>query len=80
MRVRIPGKGDTAAVIGEVEPNLARAAPDLVRFVARFFRVRRKRAAEIDEVVLAIVPVVEKSEVGDDVVKSGHGGFGSRGA
>src|SRR3990167_3081056 len=55
-----------------VEPNLARTTLHLVRCVALLLRIRRKRAAEIDQIFVAFVPVIEKREIRNDVVKLRH--------
>lgn len=55
------------------EPHLAGAAFHLVRFVAALFRIRFERSPEIDDVLVAVVPVLEERKIGDDVFKGRHG-------
>jgi hypothetical protein len=48
------------------EPNLADATADLVGVVARVPAQRLERAAELDDVAIAILPVVEERKIGAD--------------
>ena len=54
-----------------LEPDLARAAAHLVGIVVRLRRQRRQHPAELDDVAIALVPVVQELEVRDDLVDGG---------
>jgi len=49
-----------------LEPDLADATADLVGVVARALAQRLERAAELDDVAIAVLPVVEEGEIGAD--------------
>ena len=56
------------------EPYLTDAALDLVIGVARLRRKRRQLAAELDNVAVAVLPIVEEGEIvayGLDVARHG---------
>ena len=46
-----------------LEPDLAGAALHLVASLRAALRNRRKRAAELDDVAVAVVPLVEQREI-----------------
>jgi hypothetical protein len=57
------------------EPHLAGTALHLVRFASLGLRQRRKAAAELDHIPVAIVPIVQQGEILDDLVdRHGSGG------
>ena len=55
-----------------LEPDLARAAANLVGLRPRRVGQRLHHAAEFDDVAVALVPIVEKLEVRDDLVEGGQ--------
>jgi hypothetical protein len=48
------------------EPDLADAAANLVGVVVRGWAQRLERSAELDDVAIAILPLVEEGEIGAD--------------
>jgi hypothetical protein len=48
------------------EPDLADAAANLVGVVVRGLAQRLERAAELNDIAIAILPVVEEGEIGAD--------------
>src|SRR5256885_9453027 len=65
--------GGTIGLDSGGKPYLAGAALHLVRLAAQFLRQRLEGAAELDNVAIAVVPLVEQGEILDDVVDRGHG-------
>src|SRR5262245_36100103 len=67
------GKARLAAALLDTggEPNLADAALHLVRGGVFRLGQGRKPAAELDDVAVAILPVAEKVEIGQDLVEAG---------
>src|SRR5215467_4588830 len=57
---------------GGVEPDLARAALDLVGIAMRRLRQRRQFAPQLDQIAIAIVPVVQDRKIADDLVNVSH--------
>src|SRR5580704_8381126 len=51
-----------------LEPDLARATAHLVRLALRALRQGLEAAAKVDEIAIAIVPIVEELEIGKNVV------------
>jgi len=80
MGVGIPAQRQDAVLARDVEPDLAGAALHLVGVVALFLRIRIERTAEVDQIFVSIVPVVEKGEIGENVVKARHAGEIGEGA
>src|SRR5512144_778348 len=62
-----------AAIDALGEPHLADAAIHLVLGRMLFLRQRLQRAAELDDVAVAVVPLVQKLEIFPDLV-DGHDG------
>ena len=58
------------------QPDLADAAAHLGGLVAIALRHRRQRAAELDDIAVAILPIVEELEIRDNLV-NGHRTKGS---
>src|SRR5215211_531352 len=56
-----------------LEPHLARATHDLVPIVTRLVGQRRHHAAELDQIAVALLPVLEEFEIREDLVKRCHG-------
>ena len=54
------------------QPDLAGAASHLVGLGVRAFGQRRQRAAELDDIAIAVVPLIEQREILNDVVDGGH--------
>ena len=54
------------------KPHLAGAALHLVGVAAGRFRQRRQRAAELDQIAVAVVPLLQQSEILDDLVDRCH--------
>src|SRR5829696_45342 len=52
-----------------LEPHLARATHDLVPIVMRFVGQRRHHAPELDQIAVALLPVLEELEIREDLVK-----------
>ena len=50
------------------KPHLAGAALHLVGVAARGLRQRRQRAAKLDQIAIAVVPLVQQGEILDDLV------------
>jgi hypothetical protein len=77
MGVRIAAKLDRrvhAFAFGGLKPDLADAALHLVAFDARAVWQRFELAAEIDDIAVAVFPIIEKLEISNDVVEcGGHG-------
>jgi hypothetical protein len=65
------GPGGGAIDLGR-EPDLTGAAANFVRLRSRRFRQQRQGAAELDHVAIAVLPVIQKLEVREDVLE-GHG-------
>ena len=57
-----------------LQPDLAGAALDLVGVAVRLWGQRGQHAAEFDEVAVALLPIVQKFEVRDDLVDGGQHG------
>ena len=64
-----PPSGDNMAH----QPDLAGAAAHLVGLIVGGLRQRRQRAPELDDIAVAVVPLVEQFEILDDLVDCGHG-------
>src|SRR5829696_2660669 len=58
-----------------LEPHLARATHDLVPIVTRLVGQRRHHAAELDQIAVALLPVLEELEIREDLVKRCRHGF-----
>ena len=56
----------------DVQPDLAGATAHLVGFVAKLFRIGREAASEINDVFIALVPIVEKLKVSANVFEVCH--------
>ena len=54
------------------QPDLAGATAHLVGFGVSAFRQRRQRAAELDDVTIAVVPLIEQGEILNDFVNGRH--------
>ena len=59
-------RGAVAAIDRGCEPNLADAALNLVGGVACVFREWLKGTAKLDDIAIAVLPIVEKLEIGKD--------------
>src|SRR5215203_4226515 len=71
VAVAVKSKDRTAAAIrfdGRREPHLAGAAPHLVGFVARGLRQWRQGAAKLDQIAVAVVPLLQEIEILNDLV------------
>ncbi len=55
------------------EPDLRGAALDAVFLGLLLFRQGRQRATDLDEVAIALLPIIDQLEIGDGLVK-GHAG------
>ncbi|WP_411507469.1 hypothetical protein [Brucella anthropi] len=56
-----------------LEPDLAHTALNLVRRVTRIVGIGRQFLAEVDNVAIAVFPIVEKFEIGHDAIDGrGH--------
>ena len=55
-----------------VEPDLARAALNLVGIAMRRRRQRRQFAPQLNQIAIAIVPVVQDRKIADDLVNVSH--------
>jgi hypothetical protein len=51
-----------------LEPDLAGTALDLVDVVVRIFRQRLHEPAELDNVAIPLLPIVEQLEIGNDFI------------
>ena len=60
---RLAGRVPTGVAF---EPNLADAAANLVGVVVRGLAQRLERAAELDDVAIAVLPFLEEGEIGAD--------------
>ncbi len=71
VAVAVESQHRTVAAIrldGRREPHLAGAAPHLVGVVAGGFRQRRQRAAKLDQIAVAVVPLLQQLEILNDLV------------
>ncbi len=55
-----------------LDPDLANAAPNLVRLVPRRFRHWFKRTPEFDHIAVAVFPIIEEREIIADDVNFGQ--------
>ena len=51
------------------QPNLARAAENLVRAIVRFVRQRVERTTEFDQITVTVFPMVEEGEVVENFIR-----------
>ena len=63
-----------ARLLLKFEPNLADAAANLVGVIMRRLAERLERAAEFENIAIAIFPVVEEGEIAANRVKTGQSG------
>jgi hypothetical protein len=56
--------------LGELQPNLADAAANLVCIVMGSFAQRLQRAAELEDIAIAVFPIVEKGKVAADGIEA----------
>jgi len=57
---------------GGVEPDLARAALDLVGIAMRRLRQRRQFAPQLNQIAITIIPVVQDRKIAYDLVNVSH--------
>src|SRR5436190_23903423 len=55
-----------------VEPDLARAALNFVGMAMRRLRQRRQFAPQLNQIAIAIIPVVQDREIANDLVNVSH--------
>src|SRR5947207_8800453 len=55
-----------------VEPDLARAALNLVGIAMRRLRQRRQFAPQLNQIAIAIIPVVQDCEIAGDLLNVSH--------
>src|SRR6516164_5390361 len=77
MGIAVAGKSQhwTARAVranSGVEPDLARAALDLVGIAMRRLRQRRQFAPQLNQIAIAIVPIVQDRKIADDLVNVSH--------
>ncbi len=65
--------GAVAFYMGE-QPDLAGAAAHFVGLAVGAFRQRLQRAAKLDDIAIAVVPLIEQREILNDVVDRRHTG------
>ena len=71
MRIGIADEFDDrigVAVERAFQPYLADAAPDLVGGIARRFRIGLQVASKVNDIAIAIFPIIEKIEISNNVV------------
>ncbi len=77
MGIAVAGEGEhgpasAVRMHGGREPDLARAALHLVRFGTVALGQRAQAAAELDDIAVAVVPLLEQRKVVDDLVERRH--------
>jgi len=78
MGVAVAGEGERGPALavrmhGGREPDLARAALDLIRFGAVALGEGSQAAPELDDIAVAVVPLLEQRKVVDDLVERRQG-------
>ena len=78
VRVAVGEEGEDRSPVAALnvggEPDLAGAAAHLVGVSPQRFGQRRQGAAELDQIAVAILPIVEQGEVGRYIGCCRHGG------
>src|SRR6266568_988591 len=77
MGIAVAGKGQHWAARAVwahsgVEPDLARAALNLVGIAMRRLRQRRQFAPQLNQIAIAIVPIVQDRKIVEDLVNVSH--------